>query len=221
MNALTVPRTVAGLQYKVLRLPATVLQSQVVGRLDTESPARLAFEKALGSLDTAIGKLLADDQLARRGTALSRRAQVLETAVALEDKADQRQAAAAAELERSKSAAAEQRSAAEQDKTAEVRRLRAQETAAKKAVAQKAAAQEKAAAKAVDAKAKAELAAERERLASQEAAIEQRTAERTAAPAAQLAGAVERQQEADAGRASADRLAELADAEKDSRTAEK
>ena len=222
MNVLTVPRTVAALEYKALRLPATVVETQVVARfLDEESPVRLAYEKALGNVDSAVGKLLANDELTRRGTALSRRAEVLETAVRLEEKAEQRKASADEHLQEQKAAAAEQRRAAEKEKADELRRLREQEKAQKKAVKAQADAQEKAATDEVRAKAEAELKAERERLARTEERIEQRAAERTAAPKAQLSQAVERKQEADAERAAADRLAELADAEREKRTAEK
>ena len=56
MNVLTLPRSVAAIEYKALRLPATLLQSQVVGRfLDEESKLRLRFEKALGGLDEKAG----------------------------------------------------------------------------------------------------------------------------------------------------------------------
>ena len=219
MNVLTVPRTVAALEYKALRLPAAVV-GKAVATLDEESRVRLAFERALGNVDATVGKLLANDELTRRGTALSRRAEVLETAVALEEKAEQRKAAAAQELREQKQAAAEQRSAAEQDKQAELRRLREQEKAAKKAVQEKADAQEKAAARAVQAKAQAGISAERQRLAETERRIEQTTAARTAPSKAQLEDAVERTQEADAERAAADRLASLADAEREARQAQ-
>lgn len=222
MNVLTVPRTVAVLEYKALRLPATVVETQVVARfLDEESRVRLAYEKALGNVDSAVGKLLADDELTRRGTALSRRAEVLGTAVRLEEKAEQRKAEADEALQAKKSDAAEQRRTAEQEKAQELRRLREQEKAAKKAVKEKADAQEKAAAKALQSKAQAQIEAERRRLAETEQRIEQRTAERTAAPKAQLETAVERKTEADSERAAADRLAQLADAEREKRTADR
>lgn len=220
MNVLTVPRTVAGLEYKALRLPATVGAS-LVGRLDEESRIRLAFEKALGSVDAAVGRFLADEELTRRGTALSRRAEILETAVVLEEKAELRKAQAAQELKEKKAAAGEQRRNADQEKAEETRRLREQEKAAKKAASVEAAAKERAAAEAIRAEAAANLEAERDRVAAAEAAIEKRVEERTAAPKAQLEQAVKRKSNADAERAAADRLSELAQAEKARRTSEK
>lgn len=220
MNVLTVPRTVAGLEYKALRLPATVGAS-LVGRLDEESRIRLAFEKALGSVDAAVGRFLADEGLTRRGTALSRRAEILETAVVLEEKAELRKAQAAQDLKEKKAAAGEQRRHADQEKAEETRRLREQEKAEKKAAAVEATAKERAAAGAIRAETAAELQAERDRVAAAEAAIEKRVEERTAAPKAQLEQAVERKSNADAERAAADRLSELASAEKARRTSEK
>lgn len=219
MNVLTVPRTVASLEYKALRIPATVGAS-LVSRLDEESRVRLAYEKALGNVDAAVGKLLSDDALASRGRKLAARAEVLETAAQLEEKAQARKAEADRQLREQKERAAEQRKAADQEKAQETRRLREQEKAAKKAVKSQADAQEKAAAQAVQAKTQAQIEAERDRLAQTEARIEQRKDERTAAPKAQLELAVDRKADADAERAAADRLGELADEEKARRQAE-
>ena len=220
MNVLTVPRTVVALEYKALRLPAAAV-GLAVGTLDDESRVRLAFEKALGGVDATVGKLLKDEGLARRGTALSRRAEVLETAVRLEEKAEQRKAAADGELQEQKQAAAAQRREAAQRKADEARRVREQAAAEKRRVKAEADAQEKAAAQAVRSTATAKIEAERERLAETEQRIEERTAARTAAPKAQLEDAVERQQAADAERSAADRLASLAAAERESRSAQK
>jgi hypothetical protein len=58
-------------------------------------------------------------------------------------------------------------------------------------------------------------------LEAQERRIDQTTKARTAAPRAQLSHAVEEKKAADAERAKAERLAKLADAEKESRKAAK
>jgi hypothetical protein len=95
MNVLTLPRTVAAIEYKALRLPATLLQKKVVVRfLEQDSKLRLGFEKTLGALDERAGSLLADKALADRGRVLRRRSEILEKAVQLEAVADQRTAAA-------------------------------------------------------------------------------------------------------------------------------
>ena len=59
MNVLTLPRSVAAIEYKALRLPATLLQTQVVVRfLEQDSKLRLGLEKALGALDEKAGTRL-------------------------------------------------------------------------------------------------------------------------------------------------------------------
>ena len=74
MNALTIPRAVAGAEYTVIRLPLSVLETHVMERyLPEESPVRLGFERALGTLDATIGRVLSDPELNRRGAALARR----------------------------------------------------------------------------------------------------------------------------------------------------
>jgi hypothetical protein len=74
MNVLTVPRTVARLEYSALRLPLTLTENQVGRLLEEDSALRLGFEKALGNLDARVGRLLGDPVLTRRGATLSRRA---------------------------------------------------------------------------------------------------------------------------------------------------
>jgi hypothetical protein len=67
----TVPRNIARLEYSAVRLPLTLLEEHVVARYwDDDAVLRLGFERFLGSLDEIAGRLLADDDLARRGLAL-------------------------------------------------------------------------------------------------------------------------------------------------------
>ncbi len=97
MNALTLPRKAAALEYSLLRLPATFVETQVVSRfLQDDSALRLGFERALGSLDETAGRLLADESLSQRGTALRRRTEILTNAAQLEEQAAQRKAQAEA-----------------------------------------------------------------------------------------------------------------------------
>ncbi|MCW2613782.1 MAG: putative translation initiation factor, family protein, partial [Frankiales bacterium] len=78
MNVLTVPKKAAALEYSLLRLPATLVESQVVVRfLQDDSALRLGFERALGSLDEKAGRLLGDQALTARGSALRRRSDAL------------------------------------------------------------------------------------------------------------------------------------------------
>jgi len=66
-----VTRRIAKLQYTAVRLPFTLLDEAVVARYwDRDAAIRAGFERWLGSLDLLAGRLLADDEISRRGQAL-------------------------------------------------------------------------------------------------------------------------------------------------------
>ena len=66
-----VPRRIAKLQYAAARLPFALLGEGFVARYwDRDAAIRVSFERWLGSLDLLAGRLLADDEIARRGQAL-------------------------------------------------------------------------------------------------------------------------------------------------------
>jgi predicted transcriptional regulator len=66
-----VTRRIAKLQYAAARLPFTLLDEAVVARYwDRDAAIRAGFERWLGSLDLLAGRLLADDEISRRGQAL-------------------------------------------------------------------------------------------------------------------------------------------------------
>ena len=220
MNALTLPRAAAALEYKALRLPAHLLETQIVAKyLADDSAVRLGFERALGSLDETAGRLLHDDGLTRRGSVLKRRADVLGQAVELEEKAARRKVEADEKLRSEQQQAAGQREKAEREQREKAEQVLAEEKAAKSKAQTKAASRTKADTKAVSSTAQAVLASERDRLEEQEARIENRTQARTAAPKAQLDDATAQATEAGRERQTADRLAELADDEKAGRAA--
>lgn len=99
MDLLTVPRALAAVEYKVLRYPSQVFATRVVAvRLPEGSGLRLAYERLFAALDSRVGALLADQELADRGRALSSRADVLGPAVTLAVRAAQRRERANAEL---------------------------------------------------------------------------------------------------------------------------
>jgi hypothetical protein len=69
----TVPRSMVKLQYTVVRLPLALVEDYVVARYwDEGAPARVAFERWLGSLDLFAGRLLDDDEISQRGRVLMR-----------------------------------------------------------------------------------------------------------------------------------------------------
>ncbi len=99
MSILTVPRSVAKIEYAAARLPLSLLEKCVIARyVDDEAPVRLGFERFLGSLDGVAGWLLADDVIASRGRALRRRAAFLAKADQLDAKAQARRAQAEEDL---------------------------------------------------------------------------------------------------------------------------
>ena len=67
-----VARRIARLQYTAVRLPFTVLEEGIVARYwDRDAIVRVGFERWLGSLDLLAGRLLADDEISRRGHVLT------------------------------------------------------------------------------------------------------------------------------------------------------
>jgi hypothetical protein len=215
VNVLTVPRTVAALEYKAVRYPAQLLETRLVAvRLADDNPFRLGFERLLGTLDGAAGKLFADEALAERGRFLTRRVEMLEKAIALEVKAAERQQAADAELRAKQEQIEQEKVQVQIEHEREAARLKTERDAEAKAVERKAAARERADADAIVESSQSIIAAERDRLDAEKARIEARVQTQTAAPKAQLKAAGKGAQAAEAKRADADRLAQLRETEK-------
>ena len=230
VNVLTVPKRAAVLEYSLLRLPATVLQKQVVVRfLQDDSALRLGFERALGSLDEKAGRLLDDQALITRGSALRRRTDVLADAARLEESAAQR--TADADLQQEQARVAAERTQAEKTRRDGLKKAAAAKTAANKRVAAASAAREKAETARIQAEAEAKADAAKVKAdaaktkadadaakvkADADAAKVKADAEEKAVPAAPkapLATAIEEKADADEQRAKADTPATLADAE--------
>ena len=73
MDPAAVPRSMARLQYTVVRLPFTLLDEGIIARYWGQNAlVRRGLERYLGSLDLLAGWLLADDEISRRGQALVR-----------------------------------------------------------------------------------------------------------------------------------------------------
>jgi hypothetical protein len=220
MNVLSLPKAAVALEYKVLRLPATLIEKKVVVRFLTEESAlRLGFEKVLGTLDEKAGSLLGNDGLATRGHALRLRSQVLGKAVQLEAKAEARKESAEAKLKAGQQSAEQTREQARRTEREGVREALREEKAEKRRIEQEAGARLQAETKRVEDEARAEAQAVTAQLEAQEQRIDQVTKARTAAPKAQLSDAVAEKKAAGAERAKADRLAKLATDEQDTRRA--
>jgi hypothetical protein len=215
MNVLTIPRAVAGAEYAALRLPLTVLESRVVSRyLEQDDRFRLGFEKALGTLDSTVGRALRDPDLTQRGRTLARRSDVLGKAVALEEKAAARKAKADDSLTSAKQEADRKRADAKQRAQTEAKELRDKQLAEHAAAEAKAEQTARARIDAVEQRTEVKLAQEQAALADQLEAVEARTQSRTAKPKAELKQAAELKADAERERETADRLAELAQSEK-------
>lgn len=214
MSMLTIPRKVAAVEYTALRLPFTLLETRLIGRLDSESKVRLGFEKALGTLDVTVGRAIADASLRHRGAQLSRRADVLAKAVALEEKAAARRKTADAELRQAKQIADQKRDDAQHRAELEANQLLEKREAEQRAVEQKAKAEADAKLAVIDQQAQASVDHVEKVLDERVDAISRRTQARTTQPKAQLKEAAALTGEAARERKSADRLGELASAEK-------
>jgi hypothetical protein len=129
MGLTTVPRNIARLEYSAMRLPLTLLEEHVVARYwDDEAVLRLGFERFLGSLDGIAGRLLADNDLARRGQALILRTEYLAMADELEARAQAgRLAEEGLQAERATARRARQQANAEMDANAAAAVQREQE----------------------------------------------------------------------------------------------
>ena len=205
------------LPYALVRFPLRVIEKQLVSRLPQEAPPRLAYERGLGLLDGVAGQLLGDHRTAERGAALQDRADALSRAVTLEETAQRKRARADEQLEHGRQQARKDRAAAQHEHKQAVTETRTAEQARKRKVAQQAQRRAKAAktradehagtqAKAVDDAKRAKQA----RITAQEKAAAQ--------PAtAELKGAAAKQTEATEQRSDADRVQQLARAERKER----
>lgn len=219
MNVLTLTRSVVALEYRALRYPSQLLETTVVAaRLPDDSGLRLAYERLLGAFDSKAGSLLADQHLTDRGRALSRRADVIEQAVALEAKAAKRKTKADEQLGTSTQQAQVQRTEARRTYEHDVAQAENDKQTAQAQAQRRATERKHAEREAVATKARVTLEAEKKQADKQEARIDEQTAARTAAPKAQLSGALEDTETAAKRKADADELAKLAQQEKLSRS---
>lgn len=88
MKITDVPFAVLRLQYQLARVPLQLIEDRVVGRLDSEAPARLLYERSMGTLDVAVGTVLGAPDIQRRGAALIDRSEGLRRAAVLDEAAD-------------------------------------------------------------------------------------------------------------------------------------
>jgi hypothetical protein len=215
------PFAVLRLQYRLARLPLQLIEDRVMARLDSEAPARLFYERSLGTLDATVGNALGDRKLQKRGSALVAHSDALGRAAGLDATARATREQATEELNAQRTKAVEDQRAARATKEREVEEARnaaaettraAAEAAEKKIAAAKRHADQEAARR--TASAEAAKRAEQSRIR----ATEQRAA---AAAQGKQRDAQEKLDEAATKRARADRVEELADVEKQKRQTER
>ena len=221
MKIMDAPRAVLRFQYQIARFPLQVIENRVVGRMDSESPARLFYERSLGLLDATMGNVLGDARLAMRGGALAERSDALSRAAQLDATADQVRQQSATDLKAKSDEALQiqQDARASREREVEKAQTAAQE---RKRAAEEAATQRTAAAK----KQADNVAARRINSAETTKRAEQtkiRATEQKGAAAAKskLNDASAKRTQADIKRAQADRVEELAHVEKQKRQSER
>lgn len=214
MKISDVPFAILRLQYRAARLPLQLLDEQVVVRLAPESPARLFYERSFGALDVTVGNLLDDPEVARRGAALAERSDALRLAAELEAQAGAEVRTADRNFKGQREAAARQRQNAKATKNETVEKSREQAQQRKRAAAQQATERANTAQERADKTAAHRAGAVESAKRVEEAQIG--AAEKAATKAAQskLQDAQEKRSEAASTRAEADRVEELAEAEK-------
>ena len=217
MRIMDAPLAVLRFQYRIVRFPLQLIEDRVVARMGAEMPARLFYEHSLGLLDVAVGNALGDSRRQRRGGALAERSDALHRAAQLDAASNRVRHQSSADLKAKSDKAIEDQQNARAAKEREV------EEARTSAEERKRAAEEAAARRTATAKKRADdVAAQRRNSAdaakrTEQARIAANEQKAGAAAKSKLDDAQARRTEANTKRAQADRVEELADAEKQKR----
>lgn len=219
MSLTAIPKAVLKLQYQVARFPLQMIDDRVVARMDNEAPARLFFERSLGMLDTAVGTALGDPVLRKRGTTLVDRSDALRRAARLDEAATENAKQAEADLKATQEKAAQEKQEAFEETTRETQRAREQAQQRKRAAVEnteKRIVEDKKRAEDIAAQRKNNVESAKRREEAEIADAEQTVAK---VSAAKLEDAQDKRVDAAVTRAQADRIEDLADAEKEKRQA--
>lgn len=207
-------RTVITLPYQVARTPLAIFDIKVMHRFADDSPRRLAFDRAFGSLDLIAGRLLHDDGLKLQGTERMDRAGKLARALDLEqDAAARRRNAREAERAAEDEAAAKREQA--QQRAADSLHEAAETEAREKREAAKTARAEASKGKQhASARANQKLSTIQQNLEQTEAITEAREHQAEEKAKAEFDNAAQEKSKAHAQREDADQLSELVEAKK-------
>ncbi|MFV9634910.1 IF2 family translation initiation factor [Mycobacterium neumannii] len=221
MSLTAIPKAVLKFQYQVARVPLQLIDDRFVARMDDEAPARLFYERSLGMLDTAVGTALGDHELQKRGATLVERSDALRRAAELDAAANENVKQAGRELKVTREKALQDKQKTFEEIEAEARQARTD------AQERKRAAVENAEKKIVEDKKKADEIAEQRKKNVETAKRREEeqidAAERSAAKVAsvKMADAQDKRVDAATTRAQADKIDDLADAEKEKRQADR
>jgi hypothetical protein len=100
MKITEIPFAALRLQYRIARAPLRLFEQRVLARVDSEAPARLIYERSVGAVDAAVGNMLGDPEVGKHGTALVERSEALGEAARLDEVAAQTKKEADEELRR-------------------------------------------------------------------------------------------------------------------------
>ena len=131
MNLTSIPRRLLRFEYWAARQPLAAVERGAVSRLGTETSARLAFDRAVGSLDAFAGRLIRDEELQRKGQARRKQAILLGKAAAVESVAVARLADGEQTLESAQADAARRRQEAAERRQAGVAEARREQSESK------------------------------------------------------------------------------------------
>jgi hypothetical protein len=218
MSITDLPLAVLKIQYRLARLPLQVVDERVFGRMESDAPARLFFERSLDMLDVTVGNVLRAPEFERRGTELIERSDALRRAAQLDAAASENIKAAGANVRATREKAAQEQQDARAEKESAVRNARTEAQNRKRNAVKNAETRIVTGAKRAD-----EAATQREGAVDaakrEEVAIIRATEQNAAAAAdAKLKDAHDKRDEAASNVAQADRLEELADNEKERRS---
>lgn len=209
--------TVIALPYELARIPLTVIDKTLAGRLAETSSTRVTLDRAIGSADKIAGALLGNSDIAQRGADRIERSDKLLEADRLEQEAEVRLAQASQKAASGRRVATRKRHEAEDRASAGLVEADAAEARAKKQAKAKAArtAGTKKAAAAQRAASRTATIEERKARVASSAEAKKNTTQRAAK--AELDDARATKQSAAEARADAKRLAALTDAKKQER----
>jgi hypothetical protein len=204
-------RAVLHLPYQAARTPLAILDTQLVKRLPDDSPPRLAFERLLGTIDEAAGRLLDDKGLERRGTQLRERADKLGHAAQLEQRAATRRRAATEMVQDAKQEAGALRNGARSHQRDGVQAALETERKEKQAATRRSRAQASTAKRQADARAARKIESVEQQRTATEARANARERRATVKASADLAQAAAGKAAARARRSEAAQLGKLAE----------